>query len=72
MCLLYDRVLFAGDTIVTGEKFRLSPRPLTQDVNASKQSVRKLLNYDFEVAASGHGTPATDARSKLKRLVRTL
>lgn len=72
VCLLHSGVLFCGDAIVTGEKFRISPRLLTQDPSAARQSVRKLLDYDFDTAVSGHGKPATGAKAKMERLVRSL
>jgi glyoxylase-like metal-dependent hydrolase (beta-lactamase superfamily II) len=71
-CLLRDGVLFAGDLFITGEKFRLAPSFLNHDTEQAKESARKLLGYDFELAVSGHGKPVRDARSKLEELVRTL
>ena len=67
--LLRDGVLFAGDLLMTGEKFRLPPRMLNDDTDAVRESARKLLRYDFHTAVSGHGAPAPDARAKLEELV---
>lgn len=72
VCLLCDGVLFAGDAIVTGETFRISPQILTHDMKAARESVRKLLAYDFHTAVSGHGRPTHDAKAKLERLASSL
>ncbi|MEJ7654600.1 MAG: MBL fold metallo-hydrolase [Chloroflexia bacterium] len=70
--LLYDGVLFAGDAIITGDTFYLSPRLLTHDPEAAKQSARKLLEYEFDTAVSGHGKPTGDAHTRLEKLVHKL
>ncbi len=68
VCLLYNGVLFAGDAFLTGDTFKMSPRLLTYDMPTARDSVRKLLNYDFHTAVSGHGSKATNAKAKLQEL----
>ncbi len=72
VCLLWRNVLFAGDAFVTGERFRMSPRLLSQDREAEKRSLHRLLEHEFDVAVSGHGPPSAGARERLCRLVDSL
>jgi glyoxylase-like metal-dependent hydrolase (beta-lactamase superfamily II) len=56
---LLDRgggVLFAGDTAVGGRrKVRRTPRVMTADAAAARDSVARLAEARFDVAVFGHG-----------------
>jgi glyoxylase-like metal-dependent hydrolase (beta-lactamase superfamily II) len=61
--------LIAGDAVITGQTFR-PPVPLFCFDNAeTRRSIEKLAGLDFDLAVSGHGPPARDAREKLADLV---
>ncbi len=65
------RTLVAGDAVVTGRRFRESPRLFTIDREAARRSIEALAELDVDLAVSGHGRPARDARAKLAALADT-
>ncbi len=66
-------VLIAGDAIRTGEHFRLPPRFMNADHAEAARSIGALAKLDdLNLAVSGHGAPARDATTKLRRLANEL
>ncbi len=67
--VLYDgKVLFAGDNMSNSEgKIEGSPAMFDWDRELAKQSVKKLLELDFEMLMPGHGDPVLEKASALAR-----
>lgn len=59
--LLADRVLVAGDAIITGHPIsartgpQLLPAPFTKDMDLARRSAAALADLDADVLAPGHG-----------------
>ena len=51
------RVLFAGDALMNTIGLRLPLAMSSHDMDAAKQSARRLAHLDYEVALPGHGNP---------------
>jgi glyoxylase-like metal-dependent hydrolase (beta-lactamase superfamily II) len=63
---LLDRaggVLFAGDAAggIPGGRVSGSPKPVTDDPAAAKDSLKRLAALEFTIAVFGHGPAVTDA-----------
>jgi glyoxylase-like metal-dependent hydrolase (beta-lactamase superfamily II) len=62
-------LLIAGDAVQTGERFRVPRRFLNVDHERALRSVAELADLEgLDLAVSGHGAPARDATTKLRRL----
>ncbi len=65
ICILYNRCLICGDLVRHSKKYhligknevKLSPKSFCSDYNAYLNSVRKILELDFDVILPGHGLP---------------
>ena len=66
---LYDgKVLFAGDNLNNREgKIEGTPAIFDWNNNLAKESVKKLLELDFEMLFPGHGEPILEKASELAR-----
>jgi glyoxylase-like metal-dependent hydrolase (beta-lactamase superfamily II) len=61
--------LIVGDAVQTGERFRVPPRFLNVDHERALRSVAELADLQgLDLAVSGHGAPARDATTELRRL----
>lgn len=68
-CYRLGTTLIAGDAVITGTAFR-PPVPMFCFDNAeTRRSIEKLAGLDVDLAVSGHGPPARDAKGKLADLV---
>jgi len=68
------KALFVGDLIYE-ENGRLMeiPQKYSMDPEMNRESIKKLLNYDFIHILPSHGRPVIgDEREKLSELVKTL
>jgi glyoxylase-like metal-dependent hydrolase (beta-lactamase superfamily II) len=65
-------VLFAADALITGETFKPPPVFLNEDTAQARTSIKRLREYDFQTAVSGHGRPAGDAQAKVAALATSL
>ena len=68
------RSLFTGDLVYeeNGELHEI-PREFSQDPEANRRAIARLLDYDFENILPAHGNPIIgSARQKLEKLVRSL
>jgi glyoxylase-like metal-dependent hydrolase (beta-lactamase superfamily II) len=58
VCLLYQDVLFAGDLVMSmGGPLGLSRPLMTWDMDAVRESARKVGEYDFRWICPAHGQP---------------
>jgi glyoxylase-like metal-dependent hydrolase (beta-lactamase superfamily II) len=66
-------VMIIGDALMNIEGsggFRVLPKEYNPDPARTKQSLKKLLDYDFEVMVFGHGDPIRKgAKEKLRKLL---
>jgi glyoxylase-like metal-dependent hydrolase (beta-lactamase superfamily II) len=74
---LYDdrtKTFFSGDILrYDGTSIKEGPTLFTQDLNGSRQSIRKIASLDFEVLLPGHGIPLRDrASEKVREFAATL
>jgi len=54
------KVLFSGDALaVINGRIRFMARPVTLDLEAARQSMRKLLALDIAIVCAGHREPLT-------------
>lgn len=72
VCLLRGDLLFAADALITGETFKPPPVFLNEDTAQARASIKRLREYNFQTAVSGHGRPTGDAQAKLTALVTSL
>jgi len=65
------KVLFLGDAVNHRlNRLSLPPKLFTTNPAQARESLRKLLQFDFEILCFGHGNPITrDAAGKLKSLL---
>jgi glyoxylase-like metal-dependent hydrolase (beta-lactamase superfamily II) len=63
--------LIAGDALITGTRFREAVGMFIADRAESRRSIEKLARLDVDLAVSGHGRPAHDAKEKLAKLAST-
>jgi glyoxylase-like metal-dependent hydrolase (beta-lactamase superfamily II) len=70
--LLFDRIAIVADNVVRprgGELMLMSPE-WAHDPEQNRESVRRLLERDFDVLCLGHGEPVTeDAKTALAALL---
>lgn len=76
-CLLLERgegILFTGDTLMGGrDRLVLPPDRFSTDPALVKESVKKLVDYEFDAILPSRGQiVVTDAKRKLTELIRTL
>jgi glyoxylase-like metal-dependent hydrolase (beta-lactamase superfamily II) len=65
------RVLLAGDALMNTLGLRLPLAMSSHDMDAAKQSARRLAELDFDVALPGHGNPIlSEASVKIAEWVR--
>jgi glyoxylase-like metal-dependent hydrolase (beta-lactamase superfamily II) len=70
--LRHDKVLFVGDNVVRprGGELMLISEEYAHDAAQNRESVRKLLDVDFEILCLGHGEPVTsNAKDTLAALL---
>ena len=59
------RALFAGDALaVIGGRIRFMARPVTPDLVAARESLRRCLALDPEIVCPGHREPLTEGVSE--------
>jgi glyoxylase-like metal-dependent hydrolase (beta-lactamase superfamily II) len=51
------RTLFAGDALMNVGGLHLPMSTSSHDMEQARQSVRRLLEFDFDIALPGHGAP---------------
>lgn len=70
--LLFDRVAIVSDNVVRprGGELMLISEEYAHDPERNRESVRRLLERDFDVLCLGHGEPLTErAKDALRELV---
>jgi glyoxylase-like metal-dependent hydrolase (beta-lactamase superfamily II) len=70
-----DKLIIAGDTIMIDEWGTLIPPPsrYCEDPNLAKQSIKKILDYDFDKLLLSHGEPILiEAKKSIEDLVKRL
>ena len=67
-CYRHGTALFAGDAVVTGDRFREALGLFTADRSQARRSVEMLAALDVDLALSGHGPPAREATARLQEL----
>lgn len=71
--LLREGVLFVSDNVIRprGGQLRLIPARFAHDPEQNRESVRRLLDLDFDILCLAHGEPVTkDAKDALAALLR--
>jgi glyoxylase-like metal-dependent hydrolase (beta-lactamase superfamily II) len=63
--------LLAGDAVITGTTFREPVSRFCVDWVEARRSIEKLARLDLDLAVSGHGRPARDAKERLAALSAT-
>ncbi len=73
ICLFSEqkKLIIVGDTINTRRKnLQLPPQMVSSDLTRVKDSVKGLIQLDFDILCSGHGRPLlADARTKVQELI---
>ena len=64
VCLLYERVLFTGDTVLGEGSVFIAPGE--GSLSAYLASLEKLLDLDLDAICPGHGPVVTDPAAKLR------
>jgi glyoxylase-like metal-dependent hydrolase (beta-lactamase superfamily II) len=64
VCLLWERVLFTGDTILGAGSVFIAPGE--GSLGAYLDSLRRLLTLDLEAICPGHGPVVWDARGRIE------
>jgi glyoxylase-like metal-dependent hydrolase (beta-lactamase superfamily II) len=62
VCFYYhpERALFAGDALaVIGDRVRFMSKPVTPDLHAARESMRRCLGRDIRLLCPGHRKPLT-------------
>jgi glyoxylase-like metal-dependent hydrolase (beta-lactamase superfamily II) len=77
ICLYSERLkaMFAGDALRTDKNRspKLPSAAMTVNIEAAKNSIRKIASYQFELLLPGHGPPIlTDGSKKVKKFVASL
>lgn len=69
-----EKVLFAGDLLNNRSGLKLTPKPITWDKEAARQSARKVLALEPVVIGTGHGPiwRAADDPDRIKTLLAEL
>ena len=70
-----EKLIIAGDTIMVDEYGALTPPPnrYCDDPELAKQSVKKILDYDFDKLLLSHGEPIViEAKKSVEALVKRL
>jgi hydroxyacylglutathione hydrolase len=65
----FGRALLAGDALITGPFFQEPVQLFNVDSAEARRSIEKLAQLDVDLAVSGHGRTARDAKEKLAALV---
>jgi len=69
------QILFTGDVLLINANGELSlpKKEYTKDMEKEKESVKKLISFNFNVLLPGHGFPVIEnARSKFLRFIKDL
>lgn len=64
VCLLWERVLFSGDTVLGAGSVFIAPGE--GSLSAYLQSLERLLSLDLEAICPGHGPVVDDPAAKLR------
>ncbi len=66
-----SRVLFAGDALaVINGRLRFMARPVTEDLEAARASMRRCLSLSIDFICPGHREPMTrNARAECERMM---
>jgi glyoxylase-like metal-dependent hydrolase (beta-lactamase superfamily II) len=64
VCLLFERVLFTGDTVLGEGSVFIAPGE--GSLSAYLESLEKLLELDLDAICPGHGPVVTDPAAKLR------
>jgi len=64
-------IILTGDALFTGKKGHIdySPPVFSLDPVLERKSIPKLMDYEFEILASGHGLPIDNARIRLNKFL---
>jgi glyoxylase-like metal-dependent hydrolase (beta-lactamase superfamily II) len=67
------RILFVGDAATNQRQLGLPPRPMTEDMDEAKRTLRQIAALDFDTAVFGHGKVLKGrANAEFRKLVDSL